>query len=233
MRNIEYIGKQFNRWTIIQITNKARFLCVCSCGTKKEVNKYSILSGKSKSCNKGACNSNFKDMTGNRIGRWIVLEYIPKGPKFNYYRCKCNCGIEKLVNVITLKTGESRSCGCLRAESVRKAHSKSKGEAAFNSVYNDYKVRSHLANRDFKLTKDVFKKLTQQNCSYCDHRPSTKKERNTGCYVYNGLDRIDNNKGYTIKNAIPCCIDCNKMKKNITLDMIKKIYYIAKKRKLV
>lgn len=30
-----------------------------------------------------------------------------------------------------------------------------------------------------------------------------------------GLDRINNSKGYTIDNIVPCCGNCNKLKNNI------------------
>lgn len=31
-------------------------------------------------------------------------------------------------------------------------------------------------------------------------------------YIYNGIDRMDNDTGYTEANCIPCCGRCNWMK---------------------
>ena len=49
-----------------------------------------------------------------------------------------------------------------------------------------------------------------------------------GIYIYNGIDRIDNNKGYTIDNIVPCCHICNQAKSSFTLqefqDWIEKVY---------
>jgi hypothetical protein len=28
-------------------------------------------------------------------------------------------------------------------------------------------------------------------------------------FCYNGLDRVDNGKGYEIDNVVPCCKECN------------------------
>lgn len=39
-----------------------------------------------------------------------------------------------------------------------------------------------------------------------------------GAYTYNGIDRVDNNKGYTITNSVPCCKDCNFAKRDMTHD---------------
>ena len=30
-----------------------------------------------------------------------------------------------------------------------------------------------------------------------------------------GLDRVENNKGYTNANVVPCCKECNRLKSNI------------------
>ena len=36
--------------------------------------------------------------------------------------------------------------------------------------------------------------------------------------MYNGIDRKDNNLGYTPKNVVPCCSVCNFAKKNMPFD---------------
>jgi hypothetical protein len=44
-----------------------------------------------------------------------------------------------------------------------------------------------------------------------------------GKYVYNGIDRLDNTKGYTIDNIVPCCYKCNVLKKDFTIDSMVKV----------
>ena len=34
-------------------------------------------------------------------------------------------------------------------------------------------------------------------------------------YLYNGIDRKDNYKGYVIDNCLPCCTICNKSKRDL------------------
>jgi len=34
--------------------------------------------------------------------------------------------------------------------------------------------------------------------------------------VYNGIDRIDNTKGYTPENCVPCCFEVNAMKRDFS-----------------
>lgn len=58
------------------------------------------------------------DLTGKQFGRWHVLERIPeKGPA--QYRCRCQCGTERVVAARNLKAGTSTSCGCWTRERVR------------------------------------------------------------------------------------------------------------------
>lgn len=41
-------------------------------------------------------------------------------------------------------------------------------------------------------------------------------------YLYNGLDRVDSNKGYLKENVVPCCEICNKAKRDLSLCQFKK-----------
>lgn len=62
---------------------------------------------------------NFIDLTGQRFGRWTVLERAENN-KHNQvqYLCRCDCGKETIVTANTLRNGESKSCGCLHKEIV-------------------------------------------------------------------------------------------------------------------
>lgn len=58
-----------------------------------------------------------KDLTGQRFGRWTVLERVPLGRETSNgerhgWRCRCDCGTERTVVTRSLTDGSSRSCGC-------------------------------------------------------------------------------------------------------------------------
>ena len=55
----------------------------------------------------------------------------------------------------------------------------------------------------FTLSESDFERLVIQPCIYCGFHSSTR---------LNGIDRVDNNKGYIIENCITCCKMCNVMK---------------------
>jgi hypothetical protein len=57
------------------------------------------------------------DLTGRRVGRWNVIEYLGgNDAKHNKYRCECDCGAVKDILSFTLRSGGSKSCGCLQRD---------------------------------------------------------------------------------------------------------------------
>jgi hypothetical protein len=54
--------------------------------------------------------------------RLTPIEYIPgygKTGRLNQYRCRCDCGNERLVDVGDFNKGRSKSCGCYKRERMR------------------------------------------------------------------------------------------------------------------
>lgn len=65
----------------------------------------------------GISPKNFNDLTGQRFGRLTVIKrHTPKGQKVRWL-CKCDCGNEKDISAYELTSGNTKSCGCLQAES--------------------------------------------------------------------------------------------------------------------
>ena len=58
------------------------------------------------------------DLTGSRFGRWLVLAREPglNSSRQARWRCRCDCGTERVVTGLRLRGGTSRSCGCARDE---------------------------------------------------------------------------------------------------------------------
>lgn len=64
-----------------------------------------------------------------------------------------------------------------------------------------YKFSAKKRGLEYLLTKEDFLGFWQKPCYYCTDPIETI-----------GLDRIDNTKGYTMGNVVPCCAPCNMMK---------------------
>lgn len=57
---------------------------------------------------------------GNRYGRLLVLERAKNNHRGEaQWLCQCDCGNQVIVKGVSLRTGHTRSCGCLQKERVR------------------------------------------------------------------------------------------------------------------
>jgi hypothetical protein len=60
---------------------------------------------------------NFIDLSGQRFGRLIVVDMVGRiKDGQSLWKCICDCGKEHLVVYCHLKSGDTRSCGCLASE---------------------------------------------------------------------------------------------------------------------
>lgn len=174
-----------------------------------------------------------KDLTNQKFGMLTALKIIGKNNQGNMiWQCQCDCG--NISNrssgylVYAKKYEKKQSCGCLMTQ-IRKINGskvgghnrKPYGESSFNYLFNLYKTRAYSRGYSFDLTKEQFMELTKQNCYYCGIEPKqesfSKRLISNGKYIYNGLDRIDNSKGYSLCNSVACCGRCNRAKDTMAL----------------
>ena len=59
--------------------------------------------------------SNFIDLTGDKYGQLLVLSYAGKKNKSHTWNCRCDCGGHSVVHSYSLRSGNTRSCGCLKS----------------------------------------------------------------------------------------------------------------------
>jgi hypothetical protein len=217
-------GQRFGKLVVIDkaarpekgATNAQYWLCQCDCGNQK------IISGKglrkkdgTKSCGCLVKETRNKhtDLTGKKFGRLLVIKQNAKIGNHNmkYWDCLCDCGNTKIISGGSLRSGSTQSCGCLRSESAHLTNNIGDTKASFNYLYSSYKNSARIRNLDFQLDKETFKYYTKQECYYCGCEPEheQKNKSKTGNYIYNGIDRIDNTKGYIEGNIVSCCSICN------------------------
>lgn len=127
-------GRKFNQLTVLHRvdnyvspsgTTATQYACLCDCGKESVVRAVNLKSGKTVSC--GCSRKKYKgkleDLTGRTFHRWTVMHRAesitePSGRKATMWHCRCDCGTEKAIRARTLKSGESKSCGCLKTESL-------------------------------------------------------------------------------------------------------------------
>ena len=166
----------------------------------------------------------FIDLTGKKFGRLIVIKRVDNDKWRNTrWLCKCDCEVEKIVYGRSLREGDTKSCGCLQREIARDKKNLTPGLSSMRNIIDCYKRKAKARGYEWGLTEEQFKEITQKDCYYCGAKPNnvSKHKKSNGNYLYNGIDRVNNTKGYIIDNVVPCCHTCNQAKSDLTLEKFK------------
>lgn len=151
-------GERFSRLVVIEldidrtkIEKKIYWKCLCDCGDVITASRNSLIQGNIKSC--GCLKSDtarykkFSDITGNKYGRLVVEEFAYFKNKKSFWKCKCECGNNKIIGRGDLISGKTISCGCL----LREISSKRRTPDLTNKVFGKLLVIK-MTRRDSKGT---------------------------------------------------------------------------------
>jgi len=164
------------------------------------------------------------DMTGKRIGHLFFQKRAenrthPSGEIETYWQVKCDCG--NVFEICRSNVGRTQHCkDCANIQSGLK-HRLPPGMVARNGVLGDYKKGAVQRKLIWALTDEQVFEFLQGYCHYCGISPctvSSYKDASGGVFTYNGIDRKDNTKGYTLENCVSCCKICNSAKMALPYD---------------
>lgn len=170
---------------------------------------------------------------GDVFGRLTVVGFktVQHSKKLpNYHRttivCRCSCGNTELkeVQAAALRRGTTTSCGCFcreRNQELREQRKKNDSFVCWRGLFGSVKSGAKARKLQFNIDLEDFVRLARSNCSYCGVAPSQKvpsNAENGSGLLYNGLDRVDNNLGYTLGNTVPACKRCNLAKHTMTIE---------------
>ena len=162
-------------------------------------------------------NSYVRDITGQQYGDLTAIKFV-----YKYYgkgrtavwlwQCTCGNQFERPLQSVrgSALKGGTPSCPDCR----RRGKYLPKCVASKNQVVAQYKSNAKRRGYSFRLSDLELDILFTSNCYYCDSRP----QNNKNSFIYQGIDRVDNTKNYTIENCVPCCMICNRAKNNLPFD---------------
>jgi len=152
---------------------------------------------------------------GKRFGRLVVIERLenavnPNGKSVIQYKCKCDCGNEKIVRKCHLSSGKILSCGCLHREQLRHIRIKH----GFSHKERLYGVWIDIKDRYCNEKNNHYHCYGGRGIAMCDEWKNDYKAFRDWCFS-NGykedirtsgrnnltIDRIDNNGNYEPSNC--------------------------------
>lgn len=141
------------------------------------------------------------DLTGQKFGRWTVVNEVNDQRKGTYWKCLCECGNTSVVSGSLLTIGKSQSCGCLTVENKIKAkttHGQTKSRL--------YRIWRNMRGRCQYEKNDNYKSYGDRGIRVCDEW-NNSFESFRDWALSNGyadeltLDRIESNGNYEPSNC--------------------------------
>jgi hypothetical protein len=141
----------------------------------------------------------YEILTGKRFGRLFVTGYGGKNKWGNVvWNCNCDCGGTKIVPTSSLKSGYTKSCGCIGKE--KPSHFKHGGKGT--RLYHIWKSMNSRCNTS---SCPSYVNYGARGISVCEEWRDYKKFKNwslSNGYLSNlSIDRINNDGNYSPDNC--------------------------------
>ena len=138
------------------------------------------------------------DLTGERFGKLTVVGFAGRDAHGNaLWHCECECGNLATVRADRIKSGKTKSCGCIKRES-RKKHGKS--SARIYRIWTNMKTRCGNANvGSFRLYGAEGKTVCEE---WQQFAPFYEWSMANGYADNLTIERKDNGKGYSPENCV-------------------------------
>lgn len=141
---------------------------------------------------------NYIDLTGQRFGQLTVLYRVENNNRGEIqWLCHCDCGNDTIVTSGHLRSGSTKSCGCLW-----KRKSKYDGEGSYDPMYPTW---NNMINRCNNPNSNRYDDYGGRGITVCDEWLDFNNFRNWANETKTDetltLDRLNNDLGYSPDNC--------------------------------
>ncbi len=174
----------------------------CKSCFNKYMTEYKLKTGRIKNPH----NTPLENLVNQIFGKLTVIQYEGKkkfkNRKKHIWLCQCECGNTKIIEESGLKSGKSKSCGCVRKQVGNNSLNWKGYKDISITFWNSIKNKATERNLEFNITVEyaweLFEKQNHQ-CSLSGLKLNfSKNSKDRGIA---SLDRIDSTKGYIEGNV--------------------------------
>lgn len=167
----------------------------------------------------------YEYLTNKRFGRLLVISFHSHcDRRKTYWNCLCDCGNTVIVQTSHLKSGHTKSCGCIKNERIKFLNYKNgMAKSRLNRIYRN------MINRCYNENLKMYKYYGGRGIIVCDDWLVKNNGFVNFCNwaLSNGygenltLDRIDNDGNYTPQNChfVDKYSQANNKRNNIIIEL--------------
>ena len=148
----------------------------------------------------------YKDISGMRFGRLVAIKYVGKDMQnLSMWLCICDCGNTATTRASSLKSGSTKSCGCLQKEIAglrTLTHGLSGSHAYCPRLYRIWKNMKQRCSNPKSCKYEIYGGNGVSVCDeWMEYEPFHKWAINHGYKKDLTLDRINGDGDYNPTNC--------------------------------
>lgn len=208
-KRISLIGNKYGKLTVVSLNEQEStrgvlaWDCVCDCGNSFIARGSNLKSGKATHCGcvKQEHGNGFVDITGKHFERLTVIGLNGRSKNGLRWDCVCECGNRVIVNGKDLRSGHTKSCGCLSDENRRRERDRSLIYDRSSRLYNEYWSMRSRCSPSYHSKKDYYDRGIRVCDDWQTFEPFQDWALANGYRDDLTIDRIDVNAGYSPDNC--------------------------------
>lgn len=147
------------------------------------------------------------DLTGKAFGRYTVLSQAPRGKCYSTkWLCRCQCGTEKVVYALSLRSGNTVSCGCYAKENnsnLRTTHGHTKSSRS-NEYVSWMSAKGRAGNPNDKKWERYGGRGIKMCLSWFESFENFLADMGTKQSSEYSIERINNDGNYSCGKCSQC-----------------------------
>lgn len=189
------IGQKFNHLTVISLdeektkkTKNTHWICECDCD---DHTRLSVLASNLKKGNSTKCKyCKAENLIGKKFNQLTVIKRIINNNDKVMWECECACGNKTIVRGDSLRSGHTKSCGCLQKKHAANLNAKNLIGERFGKLVVTKRSQKKNSNGQYFWICDC--DCGSTNVEIDGHNLISRGTESCGCIQSKGEEKIAN-----------------------------------------